>query len=66
MELNTYFYNETNERIASIPGMISVFKGMVIKTKDGNFTVRDVQINLNNRSDIDGEELGVQAFCDVA
>ena len=63
MELNTYFYNEKQERIASMPGLVPVFKGMIIKIKEGSFIVEDAQINLNNHSQVDGEELGLQVFC---
>jgi hypothetical protein len=63
MDLNTYFYNEKQERFASMPGLVPVFKGMILKVREGSFIVEDVQINLNNHSRIDGEELGLQVFC---
>lgn len=59
-ELHTYFFNERDERFASIPGLVPLGKGSMIKTRDGSFIVDEVQLNLDSHSDGD---MGLQIFC---
>ena len=63
MELNTYFYNEKNQRIGSMLGMVPVTKGMMFVTKEGSWIVDEIQINLNNHDVHNPEELGFRVFC---
>lgn len=63
MDLNTYFYNEKHERIASIPGMIPVSKGTLLVLRGGGYIVDEVQIHLNNHDELNSEELGFRVFC---
>lgn len=63
MELNTYFYNEKHERVASLPGMVPVTKGVIVKTHDGSYVIDEIQIHLDNKDPYNGEELGFRVFC---
>jgi hypothetical protein len=68
-ELHTYFYNEKHERIASIPGMVSVAKGTMLVLKDNeSYIVEDVQLHLadNNPKRVglmNVDEIGFRVFC---
>lgn len=61
--INTYFYNDEQERFASLIGIVPIVVGMIIKTKDGNFIADHLELNLNNRDD--SNELGLQVFCKI-
>lgn len=63
MDLNTFFYNERHERIASLPGLVPMSKGMMITLRNGSFIVDEVQLHLDNHDPHNGEELGFRVFC---
>lgn len=63
MDLSTYFYNENQERIASLPGMVPLDKGTLLILKDGVYVVDEVQVFLNNQDPHNGQELGLRIYC---
>ncbi len=62
MNLNTYFYDEKHEKVASIPGMVSLVKGTVVALREGGYEVKDVELHLNNHDSYNPEDLGFRVF----
>lgn len=62
MDLNTYFYNEAHEKVASVPGLVTIPKGTMLVLREGSYIVDDVQLHLNSH-DTYCENRGFRVFC---
>lgn len=64
MDLNTYIYNERDQRIGSLPGMVPLPVDSVIILPRGRYIVKEVELYLDNKDPEDFEDLGIRLYCE--